>query len=388
MTETTNTTAMKRLRVLFVGAFAIPPGSLLRGGQLSACRAILRSPLRNQVDWVLLESMMESVPPPPLFRRAILAGLRMLKFSRHMIFSRIDVVLIFSSGEMSLVEKGSMAILAKWAGRRVVFCPRSGFLIREWRALWWTRWWLARVVSSADAVVCQGRRWVEFFCSISGLNQDRFPIIYNIVSIPDEMAVVLPRRERAKTILLMGWVERNKGIFDLVRIVERFRPELSSVKFVICGNGRDLNELKLEISRRELDDRFELRGWVDDEGRQRALLEADVCLMLSHYEGMPNSLIEAMAHGRPVVATAVGAVSDIVEDGKTGFLSEPRDIDELGFRIIELCQSAELRARFGLAGRRKVAGLMASDVVWTKWFAVLTGTDVGVAAAVVPSGRS
>src|SRR4051812_25365585 len=114
----------------------------------------------------------------------------------------------------------------------------------------------------------------------------------------------------------MGWVERNKGIFDLVEVVDRFRRELAGMRFVICGRGQDYDRLKSELQQRNLESYFELRGWVDEAGKQKALAEADFGLMLSHREGMPNALLEAMAAARPVVSTAVGAVADVVEEGQ------------------------------------------------------------------------
>jgi glycosyltransferase involved in cell wall biosynthesis len=373
----------RKPRVLFVGAFSSPPGKSIRGGQLSACRAILSSPLSECVEWILLDSMMESIPPPPLRRRAWLAAMRTLRFIRHMIMSRIDVAIIFASNEMSLVEKGVMVIVAKTFGKRVIFCPRSGFLIREWRQLRWTRWWLARVISFSDAVVCQGLRWREFFSAITGRDSTQFPIIYNIVSLPDLASIALPCRERAEQILLMGWVERNKGIFDLVDIVERFRPELLGVRFLVCGNGRDWNALSSEIEIRNLQDMFELRGWVDEVGKAKVMSEVDACLMLSHHEGMPNSLIEAMANARPVVATAVGAVPDIVVDGKTGFLCEPCDIEEIGFRIVELVKSRSQREQIGFAGRNMILSKMSRDVVWRDWMSVIIPTQPGAPTSIV-----
>lgn len=366
-----------RPRVLFVGAFTPPPGTSIRGGQLAACQAVITSPLTEHVEWVLLDSMMESIPPPPLARRAFTAARRLLQFVGHMLRSRVAVVMIFSSSEMSILEKGAMAVLGRVWRKRVVFCPRSGYIVREWRQQWWFRRWLRRVILSSDAVVCQGRCWREFFAAISGLPLERFPIIYNIAPAPGAGVGPLPSRERAERALLMGWVERNKGIFDLVEMVDRFRVELDGMRFVIGGKGVDLDELMRDIERRGLMDRFEFRGWVDEAGKERIMADVDICLMLSHREGMPNALIEAMAAGRPVIATAAGAVSDIVEDGRTGFLCEPRDVEEIGFRLLELRRDRALRERLGAAGRRAVQEKMAGEVVWRNWLDVLVPPTAG-----------
>jgi glycosyltransferase involved in cell wall biosynthesis len=360
-----------KLRVLFVGAFEPSPGSSVRGGQLAACRAILKSPLSEHVEWHLIESMMESLPPPPLSRRAWLAAMRVMRFSWWLLTRQIDAVLIFTSSDWSIAEKGLMAVIAKVMNVRVVLCPRSGFLIQEYRRAAIMRFWLRIVIRCSDNVICQGRRWREFFSSVSGLPQDRFPIIYNIVGDNAFDPLELPGREEAQKALLMGWVERNKGIFDLLETVNRFRLEMLGMKFVICGQGKDWDEFKVELKKHKLEEFFEMRGWVDEHGKKKELSAADFCLMLSHCEGMPNALLESMAAGRPVVATSVGAVSDIVEEGRNGFLCEPRDVDEIGFRILDLRQSLQLRRAMGNRARESVKGAMGSEVVWRNWLAAL-----------------
>ncbi len=360
-----------KLKILFVGAFQPAPGSSVRGGQLAACRAILESPLSAHVEWLLLESMMESLPPPPFWRRAWLAAMRVMRFSWWLIKHRLDAVLIFTSSELSLLEKGTMAILAQIFGTRVVLCPRSGYLIQEYRKLWLTRLWLRIVIHASDTVVCQGRRWREFFSSVSGLPAPRFPIVYNIVRDEDFVSMALPERETATQAVLIGWVEKNKGIFDLLEVADRFRQEMKGIKFVICGHGKDWDEFHVELARRNLGEYFEMRGWVDHAGKKAALSESDFSLMLSHREGMPNALLESMAAGRPVVATAVGAVADIVEEGRNGYLCEPRDIDEIGFRILDLRRSRRLRQDMGLRARESVRAAMGKDVVWKNWLSIL-----------------
>lgn len=363
----------RKPRVLFVGAFQTPPGSTVRGGQLAACRAIIASPLSERVEWILLETVMESIPPPPVWRRARAAGLRCLKFLRHLITGSVDAALIFTGDGLSLLEKGTMALMARLFGKRVVLCPRSGYLLGEYRRRRFTRFWLRLVVRASDRVVCQGGSWREFFTSISGLPAARFPVIYNIVNHELYANLPLPARERAEQVLLMGWIETNKGVFDLLAVVDRFRAELQAVRFVICGHGREWDRFHAELKRRNLESFFELRGWVDHEGRCRALAGSDLCLMLSYNEGMPNALLESMAAGRPVIATNVGAVADIVVEGQNGFLSEPGDIDKIGARIIELCRDRSLRARMGAAARRAIQEKMDPAVVSLSWHEALRG---------------
>lgn len=89
-------------------------------------------------------------------------------------------------------------------------------------------------------------------------------------------------------------------------------------------------------------------------GSREAYAAADVGLLVSHTEGFSNSLIEGMAAGLPMIATRVGGNIDAVEDGKTGYLVEPRAPEELANTILTLARMPELRNRLGLAARQRV----------------------------------
>jgi glycosyltransferase involved in cell wall biosynthesis len=79
----------------------------------------------------------------------------------------------------------------------------------------------------------------------------------------------------------------------------------------------------------------------------------DISVLTSRSEGMPNSLVEAMAAGRPVVATAVGAIPDAIQEGETGFLVSTGDVDSLRDRLDALLADPELRNRMGAAGKAR-----------------------------------
>jgi glycosyltransferase involved in cell wall biosynthesis len=80
----------------------------------------------------------------------------------------------------------------------------------------------------------------------------------------------------------------------------------------------------------------------------------DAMILPSGNEGTPVSAIEALAAGRPVVATRVGGVPDVVRDGQDGFLVEPGAVDDLAERLARLARDADLRRKMGDAGRERV----------------------------------
>jgi glycosyltransferase involved in cell wall biosynthesis len=98
----------------------------------------------------------------------------------------------------------------------------------------------------------------------------------------------------------------------------------------------------------------EFLGWIDGAAKAQALAEATVYALPSYMEGLPMGVLEAMAVGLPVVATTVGGIPDVIEDGVTGLLIEPGDQDGLARALSLLLSDAALRHRMGAAARAVV----------------------------------
>jgi glycosyltransferase involved in cell wall biosynthesis len=143
----------------------------------------------------------------------------------------------------------------------------------------------------------------------------------------------------------------HKGHEYLVRtaaVVSRVRP---NVRFVLVGHGSEEEKIRAEAVRLGVDDAVVFAGFRED--RLRVARMFDVYAMSSVHEGLPLSLLEAMALGCPPVATRVGGISAILEDGVTGFIVEPRDPITQADRIVKLFDDASLRNRLGAAAKKR-----------------------------------
>lgn len=152
------------------------------------------------------------------------------------------------------------------------------------------------------------------------------------------------------TLLSVGRLRPPKDFTTLVRAVAALDP--GSARLRIAGDGPDRTALATEVARLDLGGVVELlgqRGDVDE-----LLAGADVFVLSSDSEGLPMSVLEAMAAGLPVVASAVGGVPELVRDGETGALVPPRDSAALAGAIRRLVVDPALRDRLGEAGRRRV----------------------------------
>ena len=150
--------------------------------------------------------------------------------------------------------------------------------------------------------------------------------------------------------LAVGRLREPKDFTTLVRAAARLEPGAVAVQ--IAGDGPDRPALEAEIARLAAGDRVELLGERADV--PELLAAADVFVLPSLSEGMPISVLEAMAAGLPVVASDVGGVGELVRDGETGALVGAGDPAALADALARLASSLAAPARQGKAGRRRV----------------------------------
>jgi glycosyltransferase involved in cell wall biosynthesis len=157
--------------------------------------------------------------------------------------------------------------------------------------------------------------------------------------------------------VIVGFLGRMVPIKDLPTLVNAFAIALERIpnmRLLLAGDGPERPVLTQLAERLGIEERVVFLGWVDDLPRFYATL--DVCAISSINEGTPVAIIEAMAAARPVAASAVGGVVDIVEQDVTGLLVPPRDPPALANAIVALSQSPDERRRMGQQGRRRATG--------------------------------
>jgi glycosyltransferase involved in cell wall biosynthesis len=144
-------------------------------------------------------------------------------------------------------------------------------------------------------------------------------------------------------------IKEHATFFRAAEIVARDHP---SATFVVAGDGEDRARLE-PVARRLLGERVVFLGWVLD---LRVLYAAlDVVVLTSRNEGTPVALIEAMAANRPIVATSVGGVADVVKDGRTGLLARPGDASAVAAAIRRIINEPTLARALARRGRERSA---------------------------------
>ncbi len=144
-------------------------------------------------------------------------------------------------------------------------------------------------------------------------------------------------------------IKRHEHFFAAFR---RLLDGMPAAHALIVGDGERRTALEAEARRLGVDARVRFLGWRTD--LDRVYADADVVALTSANEGSPVALIEAMAAARPVVATRVGGVPDLVEHGVSGLLVEPGDVAGFAEALAGLLADAGARRRAGEAGRKRV----------------------------------
>jgi glycosyltransferase involved in cell wall biosynthesis len=154
---------------------------------------------------------------------------------------------------------------------------------------------------------------------------------------------------------------RHKDYPNLFAAARLVRAEGAPAVFAAVGQGPLAREVQDEHARSDLGDTFQLLGYRPD--ALDVLAAADLFVLSSRQEGLPVALMEALALGLPVVATAVGGVPEAVTDGVEGRLVPPARPDELADAITEVVTDADVRARYAEAATRRAAEFDVARVV-------------------------
>ncbi len=340
-----------------------------------ACRQLTDGPLAKHVRFLLLDSTQISQPPPPVIIRVILALRRLLMYVWLLLSARPDHVLIFVGNGLGFYEKGLMVFFARFRGVRVILCPRSGLLLDDLANSPVFCRFARLVFSRCSHIVCQGRFWRRVLADAMRTREDdgRLAVIGNAIDLTN-YAKIGPPPHAAGTVpvrvLYMGWIETYKGALDLVEAARLGGDAMRNIVFIICGGGSAEESMRSAVSAAGLEANFDFRGWVRGPSKMQVLAEADMIVLASHREGFPNILIEALAAARPIVATRVGAVSDLFLHGDIGELVSPNDPARLAEAIICLARDPLRLRSAGSFGQSVVRQHHDSSQQWQRWLAL------------------
>jgi glycosyltransferase involved in cell wall biosynthesis len=178
-------------------------------------------------------------------------------------------------------------------------------------------------------------------------------------------------------VLFVGRLVERKGVAYLIEAIARLGP--AGPRLEIVGDGPERSGLEALAQRLGVANRVVFRGKIPPNELQASYTRAAVCVLPSvldargDTEGLGVVLLEAMHHGTPVIASRVGGIPDIVEDGESGLLVPPGDADALAAAVRRVRDDPALARRLGEAGRRRLREQFSWPAIVQRWLDVYTG---------------
>ena len=196
---------------------------------------------------------------------------------------------------------------------------------------------------------------------------------------PSQVVSDLPSKAAGGRGLFVGRLSQLKGGVPLIQAMARAHVRFPDAELLVIGDGETRSLLEQMAAEAELGEAVKFLGFRTQDEVRAALATADFLVLPSFAEGVPVTLMEAMASGVPVIASRIAGIPELVEDGVSGFLIPPGDVRSLADRIGLLLEDADLRSRMGEAGRAKVRAEFDLDAE-TAWLgALLRAAGEGVA---------
>jgi glycosyltransferase involved in cell wall biosynthesis len=197
-----------------------------------------------------------------------------------------------------------------------------------------------------DYIACSVANPEKMVTIHSGVNIDRFmKLKVNIEGKKRSLGL----NTEFPVVGTVGWLLPIKGPIYLLRAMAEVWQNHPDIHLVYVGKGDLEEDVKREASRTGVSDKVKFLGWRDDIPEIMQIL--DVFVLPSLNEGMGRVLLEAMASGKPIVASNVGGIPDLVKDGQNGFLVGPGDVNGLSIAIKRLIEDERLRGKMGAKGR-------------------------------------
>lgn len=295
-----------------------------------------------------------------LFDRIVVSGFDMLKKNRELKkeikSNRPDVIHMTTSGSLAIVRDVLLLKTAKKYHIPTVYHIRFGKT--EEMAKSNSKMWklFSKAMEISDIVVAIDKRTysaVKQYVPKAKVALAPNPI--DITKLPDVVA------ETKKQIVFLGWVVPTKGVTELVEAWNTVGKEYPDYQLVIIGQAKPdyLNELKKKASVENIN----FAGEMSHDEAMKTVAKSQIFVLPSYTEGFPNSVVEAMSLKKPIIATGVGAIPEML-DNECGVLIEPKDSSEIVNALKRLLNDSEYQNKIANNAYEKVINSYTIDNVY------------------------
>lgn len=262
-------------------------------------------------------------PSLPLKSKALFFLLSVVDITKTLLLDKeIKILHLHSASKGSFIRKCFIALLGKVFGKKVVIHMHGGSFNVFYESAFVFKPIIRLVLNTCDRLICLSPQWHDYYQHRLGIS--------NVLTVPNP--VELSKGDFRFSIspmlklLFLGKICDDKGLFNLIDYLKTNKFFLyNRIELSIGGVGEDARLLH-EVSSLS---NITFHGWADEPTKKNLLSECDIFILPSFFEGLPVSILEAMAHQKPIIASNVGGISSIVKQGYNGWLINPYDLGML-----------------------------------------------------------
>jgi glycosyltransferase involved in cell wall biosynthesis len=339
-----------RNRIVLIGPVPGPPG-----GVASLMEAIMSSYLSQEYGLSVLDTAQKRRlrynPDVPGLFSPLYVIFHLLKLSYMLHGEKAEIVHLQSGSGLGFLRDSLFVVVAR-AWRRKIICHFHGMLREEspifrHRLLGCYFRWIMRYV---DVLILLSPRFVSDFDKIiPGTRKCALP------NFAPAFNLECKRSKSDIGVLYVGRLSTKKGVYDLLKAATLLKSE-PDICFRLAGleeTAADRSRILSELRNNNIQDRVHLFGHVQGQEKARLFACSDIFVLASYTEIFPIVILEAMAAAMPIIATPVGAVSDLVVDGVNGFIVPQGDCEMLTERILYLSHHPRMREEMGQNNLRR-----------------------------------
>lgn len=186
----------------------------------------------------------------------------------------------------------------------------------------------------------------------------------------DTFTVTTPLPARPSLIGYIGRLSGEKGVQNFAQALPTILSDQEDLRVLIGGDGQLKETIEASLQEVGLTARVDLSGWLSHDELPRYLNQLRLLVLPSYTEGLPNIILEAMACGTPVLATPVGAIPDVIIDGKTGFIMENNSPECIAANVVRALSFPDLE-RIAEDGKRFVEENFTFEKTLENWKRIL-----------------
>lgn len=323
------------MKVLMIG-----PDRSVHGGVSGVVNNYYEAGLDQKIELAYIGTMVDGGKAGKLIQ----AAKALVKFLTAV--GRYEIIHVHVASDSSFYRKSIFIRIAHFCRKKIVIHQHGGSFVDFYeQGSEKRRAYVRKIFGMGDAFLVLSPSWKAFFEKV--LPEKEIQVLPNAVSIP----AAAEKNYGGHKLLFLGRLCRDKGIWELLSAVERLQEKYPDLTLYLGGVWE---EEELRRAAEKNPEHVKWLGWIGGREKEQYLKDCDIFVLPTYFEGLPVSLLEAMAFGCAAVTTKVGGIPMVVTDGEDGILIDPKDEKALCQALDNVLQDPGLCERLGQAAREKI----------------------------------